>query len=596
MVDAAIAQRALSPLTYAQLSTLAVQTLGADAFEAGQPTRSWLGSFLRRYPDASKRKRRRPINTRQQGVIRGIKSSARPNAATYGRVVEHTDIVNARDVSLQDTSCLWSGPFAALATQSGPASSSAPSSASSSVPRTNSLVAVALSESALSSNVADPKEQRGVTPPAMLTLAEQLAGMKQDIHERGLNVLNSTVAEDIDADLPMVHRDDADVPKPDVLPSVGLPQGNTKAQVSARIERLKQDVAQKAHEAEQFRRKLAEAHDCEMQLKRDLEADLLRSRLGDIYSVLQSPLVTLIETQGEATDHLPEKRPRTQPGWLFLTDASNISVASSSSLEPRRSIPGVDPEGGPVSIGYAAVTRKPFEDLLAMMNTTAVPLNHASVFVDIGSGVGNCLFHVQTTVRPAITIGIETCQGRVLESIRLHELFKKRRLLHPPLSSEAAQQNVNTTVALLAKHCCVDDSRISMPVDEHTGIGIIEGSAAAHEKYQSLLTQVYCFDAVFTDESRQGILPNVCIHPPSRIVVTCSSLDDLGRIEGRNGHSLKEYVELVNQLSLRTNGKFERLVYVYQTKTIDDSETIEWSDGVVRPAADQPAAGSSTSQ
>ena len=108
--------------------------------------------------------------------------------------------------------------------------------------------------------------------------------------------------------------------------------------------------------------------------------------------------------------------------------------------------------------------------------------------------------------------------------------------------------------------------------DDDTGIAALEGNAASLRFHPLLLraTHVFYFDAVFSQSSRNHLLPILLCRPSderrARIICTCSSLEDLSRMYDPDGrHPLSAYVNELDSNNLHTNGNFTRKIHIYQT-------------------------------
>ncbi len=113
--------------------------------------------------------------------------------------------------------------------------------------------------------------------------------------------------------------------------------------------------------------------------------------------------------QGDDTQGLPPKRISKRAAETEMQGA-----AATKATVARSHAPAVVPR---VSIGYAGVRQTSFHRLLHFLMSApaiapALRLTSSSSFLDIGSGVGQCVLHAKLVSRASRCVGIEVVEAR----------------------------------------------------------------------------------------------------------------------------------------------------------------------------------------
>jgi hypothetical protein len=163
----------------------------------------------------------------------------------------------------------------------------------------------------------------------------------------------------------------------------------------------------------------------------------------------------------------------------------------------------------PISTTFGSVTASPLSRLLDFLtNGTAVRpslrLSKGSRFIDVGSGIGQVVLHVQLRCALAACIGIEPMLDRC----------------------EAADATLAQFQLQRQKSTEVDPRYIVPGLDEHVlddRLDRVRFERGCIEDRLDLLdgaTHVFMFDSCFHPSTHSTLLPRLCAGPP-RIVVTC---------------------------------------------------------------------------
>jgi hypothetical protein len=201
------------------------------------------------------------------------------------------------------------------------------------------------------------------------------------------------------------------------------------------------------------------------------------------------------------------------------------------------------------SIGYAGAQQASFDRLLRMlMHSPTIPpalrLSASSTFLDIGSGVGQCVLHAALLSKAQSCIGIEVVQARHHAAARLlHQLQQVSEF--PSLRSGS--------------------------VEVAPRIQFVVGNAACPEFHPYLFdaSHIYLFDKAFMEDTHHALLPLLCRGPKERIVVSCLPPSKLqqrwdGGAHQVNHDASKHFVQL-DRITLNTDGNQSFEVSIYRT-------------------------------
>jgi hypothetical protein len=183
----------------------------------------------------------------------------------------------------------------------------------------------------------------------------------------------------------------------------------------------------------------------------------------------------------------------------------------------------------------------------------ALRLSASSTFLDIGSGVGQCVLHAALLSKAQSCIGIEVVQAR-------HHAAE--RLLHQLHQDPAGFPSFRRFDDLEGR------SSANLLTPE---IQFVVGNAVKPEFQRYLLaaSHIYLFDKAFMEDTHCALLPLLCRGPKERIVVSGLSLSKLQQCWDVGNHKLNSHASthfsLLDRITLHTDGNQSFEVYIYRT-------------------------------
>lgn len=300
----------------------------------------------------------------------------------------------------------------------------------------------------------------------------------------------------------------------------------------------------------------AEVH----RLRKELAALLTLQQVNALYSRLRKESTSLITGQGEDTQDLPNKR-RSQQTQRFggketaTPRAATTAVAAAVAAAAAASANACSVPKPRYSIGYAGARQTSFHRLLSfLMSDAAVEeslrLTSASSFLDIGSGLGQCVLHAKLVSNARSCVGLEVVAARHQAAVALLQHVRSSASSFPDLYlPDAADQQRQTLQSGL-------------------DIQFIQGDIV-HSQHRPLLdaaSHIYMFDRVFMPDTHALLLPLLCRGPPRpRIMVSCLDACKLQqRWQCEESPVAASHFVRLGQVQLETDGDQSFPVYVYR--------------------------------
>lgn len=247
-----------------------------------------------------------------------------------------------------------------------------------------------------------------------------------------------------------------------------------------------------------------------------------------------------------------ETRGRTR-GKTAEIRAAAATATAPTSVAAAGSAPSPDPL---VSTSYGAVTAGSLTsvlDFLAAIPNSSLSLQSCCRFIDVGSGIGQVVLHVQLRFALAKCTGIELVKDRYDAGVQTLAKFQLHRRTR--ITEEGNYKNLVSDLDPFL------DDRLDRVHFENDYI----------EKRLDLLsdaTHVFMFDCCFSEDTHRAILHHLCEGQP-RIVVTCVTPSAIQRLWGASSIEMDEVDQRFHQLhqfNLTLAGSQSgRVVYVYQT-------------------------------
>jgi hypothetical protein len=202
------------------------------------------------------------------------------------------------------------------------------------------------------------------------------------------------------------------------------------------------------------------------------------------------------------------------------------------------------------------------------ISRTSLRLQSHSRFLDVGSGIGQVVLHVQLRYALAACIGIECVPDRYdVAKQTLAQLQLQRPGGQPDQAAAAAAATATTTTTaadsrfIVPGLACALDKRLDR-------IRFVRGLIEEQLELVSDATHVFLFDCCFHPKTHQTLLPRLCDGPP-RIVITCLTRRRIQQSCWPTPISLDEVCRrfrLLRKMPLTLAGSLStRVAYIYQT-------------------------------
>lgn len=267
----------------------------------------------------------------------------------------------------------------------------------------------------------------------------------------------------------------------------------------------------------------------------------------------------------ETDDHLPERSIRRLYAAMERHHALVVGSGASGSKPSaeRRTRGGRDVASPaaveetkemPISQTFGSVTAAPMSRVLDYLCSDAIQppslrLSSRNHFLDIGSGIGQVVLHVQLRFALASSTGIEYIWQRW----------------------DAGEKTLKALRDTTGRASPYDLASLRPALDDRLErVHFVHGRIEDQLALLSDATHVFMFDAAFHPHTHEVILPLLCVGHP-RIVITCLSLERIRRtwsqVEGVPSLvELGRMYRLLTQMSLTMAGSgTTRVVYVYAT-------------------------------
>jgi len=299
----------------------------------------------------------------------------------------------------------------------------------------------------------------------------------------------------------------------------------------------------------------AEVH----RLRQELAAAVAQQQVNALYSLIRKEAISLVTGQEDDTQGLLPKR-----GGRGASDA-----AVSASGPPQPAAPRY-------CIGYAGVRQASFQRLLEFLMgapavSPALRLTRDGSFLDIGSGVGQCVLHARL-VSKARCVGIEVVAARHQAACSLLQHVRMHAADFPDL-----QQLED------ASHCVSAQD-----------VGFVEGDIVQpqHHHLLAAASHVYMFDRVFMEDTHVLLLPLLCRRSAGpRILITCLSQRHLQRLwRCASSPIAAQHFIWLGEVQLDTDGDQSFAVHVYQVVPCAAPAISRGRPRAVKRKADAPLA------
>jgi len=226
----------------------------------------------------------------------------------------------------------------------------------------------------------------------------------------------------------------------------------------------------------------------------------------------------------------------------------NGGITTSASPSPTQDIPAA-------SMVFGSITAAPLSRLLAFLASDAIQppslrLSPRSRFLDVGSGIGQAVLHVQLRFALASCTGIEWVPDRW----------------------QAGEQTLSALRAQRDHPATVVDPRYATPAllpaldDRLDRVHFVHGRIEDHLSLVSDATHVYMFDCGFHPQTHAMLLPLLCADK-ARILITCLTRTRMHRVwPDVPLEDLRKRFRLLNRITLTLAGSgATRVAYVYAT-------------------------------
>ncbi len=228
-------------------------------------------------------------------------------------------------------------------------------------------------------------------------------------------------------------------------------------------------------------------------------------------------------------------------------------AAPSSSAAAAAHVPGPPM---PISTTFGSVTAAPLARLLDFLTSSDISrsslrLQAQSRFLDVGSGIGQVVLHVQLRCALSACVGIEYAPDRCDAAEKMLTQLQLQR----QASSDADPQY---------KVSGLDARMLDERLDR---VRFVRGRIEEHLDLLVDATHVFMFDCCFHPQTHTVLLPHLCTGPP-RIVISCLTRRRM-QLCWPKPITLSEvhrHFRLLRKMSLTLAGSVSsRTVFVYQT-------------------------------
>lgn len=214
------------------------------------------------------------------------------------------------------------------------------------------------------------------------------------------------------------------------------------------------------------------------------------------------------------------------------------------------------PRAAPISTTFGSVTATPLARLLDFLTSSSLlraslRLGPQSRFLDVGSGIGQVVLHVQLRCALAACVGIESVPDRCDAADKMLAQLQLQR---------QASTSADPRFVVSGLDARVLDERLDR-------VRLVHGRIEDHLELLDGVTHVFMFDCCFHPGTHTLLLPLLSAGPP-RVVVSCLTRRRMRHCWPTliSGDDLRRRFRLLRKMSLTLAGSLStRAVYVYQT-------------------------------
>jgi SAM-dependent methyltransferase len=297
-------------------------------------------------------------------------------------------------------------------------------------------------------------------------------------------------------------------------------------------------------------------HVCECKEEKKSQAELEETHasalaLRRLHACMERTTRLVVGSGQGADEPHHQQRARTRSGQASSSaEPDRAAVAVATALAPAELQART-----PISTTFGSVTATPLARLLDFLTSSgslrsSLRLGAHSRFIDVGSGIGQVVLHVQLRCALAACTGVEDVSDRCDAADKMLAQLQLQRQKSTDADPRYVVAGLNAAVL---------DERLDR-------VRFERGRIEDHLDLLDDATHVFMFDCCFHPGTHSALLPRLCVGPP-RIVVSCLTRRRMQHCWPTpiSVNDVRHHFRLLRKMSLTLAGSTStRTVFVYQ--------------------------------